>query len=61
MSFLYDMGEAMSNKPNTCAPSSLHLRLERQLKAIQKHLEENPNDKLSAQRVATIQDALRRS
>ncbi len=41
-------------KPNTCAPSSRQIRLERQLEGIQKHLENFPDDKLSQQRAATI-------
>lgn len=47
------------SKPNTCEPSSLHKRLQRQLEGIQKHLEVHPNDKLSAARVATINALLR--
>lgn len=35
--------------PNTCAPSSKHKRLERQLEGIQKHLETYPDDRLSQQ------------
>jgi hypothetical protein len=34
--------------------------MERQLKGIQAHLEAHPNDKLSAQRVATINEMLRK-
>lgn len=45
-------------KKNTCKPSSLHKRLERQLKGIEKHLETNPNDKLSLMRVSTIKSLL---
>ncbi len=40
--------------PDTCAPSSIQKRLERQLEGIQKHLENFPDDKLSQQRAATI-------
>jgi len=47
-------------KPNTCAPSSLHRRMERQLAGIEKHLEQHPRDTLSAQRVAKINEILRR-
>jgi hypothetical protein len=50
----------MAEKPNTCKPSSLHKRLERQLQGIQKHLEANPNDKLSLMRVSTIKSILSR-
>lgn len=46
-------------KANTCAPSSLQRRMERQLKGIQEHLDRHPNDKLSAQRVARIGEILR--
>lgn len=44
--------------PNTCAPSSLHARLQRQLEGIEKDLETSPNDKLSQQRAATIRAKL---
>jgi hypothetical protein len=49
----------MSKKANTCKPSSLQKRMKRQLEGIQKHLEVHPADKLSAQRVATINSILR--
>lgn len=45
-------------KPNTCEPSSLHKRLQRQLQGIEKHLEQFPNDKLSQQRAAIIRAEL---
>lgn len=45
---------------NTCGNSSLTKRLNRQLAGIMAHLETHPTDKLSQQRVATIQDLLRR-
>lgn len=44
---------------NTRAPSSLHKRLTAQLAGIMAHLERNPRDTLSQQRVATIQQLLR--
>jgi len=34
--------------------------MQRQLAGIEKHLEQHPNDKLSVQRVATINGILRR-
>jgi len=45
-------------KVNTCKPSSLHARLQRQLEGIQKHLETSPNDKLSQARASTIRAEL---
>jgi hypothetical protein len=48
----------MADKPNTCKPSSLHKRLQRQLEGIQKHLENFPQDTLSQQRAATIRAEL---
>lgn len=48
----------MAEKNNTCAPSSLHKRLQRQLSGIEKHLEQFPNDTLSQQRAATIRAEL---
>lgn len=45
-------------KNNTCKPSSLHTRLQRQLTGIEKHLETSPNDKLSQQRASTIRAEL---
>lgn len=45
-------------KKNTCQPSSLQARLQRQLEGIEKHLESYPNDKLSQQRAATIRAEL---
>jgi hypothetical protein len=45
-------------KVNTCAPSSLHKRLERQLAGIEKHLETSPNDKLSQARASAIRSEL---
>lgn len=47
-------------KVNSCAPSSLHKRLQRQLDGIEKHLEMFPNDKLSQQRASTIRSELSR-
>lgn len=44
--------------PNTCKPSSLHARLQRQLEGIEKHLEQFPNDRLSQQRASTIRAEL---
>jgi hypothetical protein len=44
---------------NTAAPSSREKRLTAQLAGIMAHLERNPNDALSQQRVATIQNLLR--
>jgi len=49
----------MSNKPNTCKPSSLHKRLQRQLDGIEKHLEVHPGDRLSIERVTRIKSILR--
>lgn len=46
------------SKPNTCAPSSEHKRLTRQLEGIEKHLEAFPNDKLSIERAAKIRAIL---
>jgi ribosomal protein S15P/S13E len=46
-------------KNNTCGPSSLHKRLQRQLEGIQKHLEVHPNDNLSRARVSRINELLR--
>lgn len=46
-------------KVNTCANSSQTKRLQRQLAGIQKHLETNPHDVLSQQRVFTINTLLR--
>lgn len=45
-------------KPNTCAPSSRQIKLERQLKGIQNHLTAAPGDKMSLQRVALIEAEL---
>jgi hypothetical protein len=45
-------------KANTCKPSSLHKRLQRQLAGIEKHLEEFPNDKLSQARASTVRAEL---
>lgn len=47
-------------RTNTCKPSSLHKRMERQLSGIEKHLEVHPNDKMSAARVAVIRGILSR-
>jgi hypothetical protein len=47
-------------KPNTCQPSSLHSRLERQLAGIEKHLAQFPHDKLSHERAAKIRSQLGR-
>jgi hypothetical protein len=47
------------SKQNTCKPSSLHKRMERQLAGIEKHLEVHPNDKLSVVRVSVIRSILR--
>ena len=49
-------GKKPSN--NTCAPSSIQKRLERQLEGIQKHLENFPGDKLSQARASTIRSQL---
>lgn len=49
----------MSNKANTCKPSSLHKRMKRQLEGIEKHLEVHPRDTLSLARVARIKSILR--
>ena len=46
------------SKPNTCAPSSRQIKLERQLIGIQKHLASAPGDKMSLQRVALIEAEL---
>jgi len=51
------MGEP---KVNTCKPSSLHKRLQRQLEGIEKHLENFPNDRLSQMRASTIRAELRK-
>jgi hypothetical protein len=48
----------MKPKNNTCKPSSLQARLQRQLEGIEKHLETSPNDKLSQQRASTIRAEL---
>ena len=45
-------------KVNTCGNSSLGARLGRQLAGIEKHLETNPRDSLSQQRVGTIKSLL---
>lgn len=45
-------------KVNTCANSSLAKRMQRQLAGIEKHLETNPRDSLSQQRVGTIKSLL---
>jgi hypothetical protein len=45
-------------KQNTCKPSSLHKRLQRQLEGIEKHLEQFPNDRLSQTRAAAIRAEL---
>lgn len=45
---------------NTCEPSSKTKRLTRQLAGIMAHLEQHPGDALSRQRVATINELLRR-
>ena len=45
---------------NTCANSSLQKRMARQLAGIMAHLERHPRDTLSQQRVATINNLLRR-
>lgn len=52
-------GRRRFEKVNTCANSSQAKRLQRQLAGIQKHLETNPRDTLSQQRVATINSLLR--
>lgn len=44
---------------NTCGTSSRTKRLTRQLAGIMAHLEKNPRDTLSQQRVATINQLLR--
>lgn len=44
---------------NTCANSSLGKRMVRQLAGIEKHLETNPRDTLSQQRVSTIKSLLK--
>lgn len=43
---------------NTCGNSSQGKRLARQLAGIEKHLEANPRDTLSQQRVSTIKSLL---
>jgi len=48
----------MAETVNTCKPSSLHKRLQRQLEGIEKHLEQFPNDKLSQVRASTIRAEL---
>lgn len=54
-------GKRRHPKINTCANSSLGKRMLRQLAGINKHLESNPCDSLSQQRVATIQNILKGS
>lgn len=49
----------MSKKANTCKPSSLHKRMQRQLAGIEKHLEVHPRDSLSIARVSRIKSILR--
>ncbi len=44
---------------NTCANSSLHKRMNRQLAGIMAHLENHPHDSLSRARVSRISDILR--
>jgi hypothetical protein len=44
---------------NTCANSTLHKRMERQLKGIEGHLENFPNDGLSQARAADIRSILK--
>lgn len=51
-------GRTVFEKVNTCANSSLVKRMTRQLAGIEKHLETNPRDGLSQQRVATIKSIL---
>lgn len=46
----------MSN--NTCKPSSLRARLERQLASLKAHLENNPKDKMTAARINVIEAQL---
>jgi ribosomal protein S15P/S13E len=48
----------MSNKPNTCKPSSLYERLKRQLEGIRKHVASNPTDKASLARMNVIEAQL---
>ncbi len=48
----------MSNKPNTCKPSSLRDRLLRQLEGIKKHIASNPTDKASLARMNVIEAQL---
>lgn len=45
--------------PNTCAPSSLHKRMTRQLAGLMAHLETHPNDTLSRERVSRINEILK--
>lgn len=51
-------GRKKFEKVNTCANSSLTKRLMRQLAGIEKHLETNPRDGLSQQRISTIKALL---
>ena len=51
-------GRTRFEKVNTCANSSLAKRMRRQLAGIEKHLEQNPRDSLSQQRVSTIKTIL---
>lgn len=44
---------------NTCGPSSLQKRLNRQLAGIMAHLEQHPTDNLSRARVSRISEILR--
>lgn len=50
---------AIRGTSNTCAPSSLAKRLTRQLSGIMAHLETNPNDNLSRERVSRINELLK--
>jgi ribosomal protein S15P/S13E len=53
-----EKGRRIFPKVNTCANSSLAKRLSRALAGIEKHLEANPNDSASKQRVSAIKSQL---
>lgn len=57
---MFATGKSTKAKPNTCQPSSLHARLERQLAGIEKHLAEFPRDTMSQSRAAKIRVQLGR-
>jgi hypothetical protein len=53
-----EAGRRRFEKVNTCGNSSKSSRLTKQLNGILRHLETNPRDSLSQQRVSTIKSLL---